>query len=366
MRKLKLLFYIQGLSGGGAERVLSILANKFVEQGHFVRIAYTTYAENNVYTLDKRIEECWLFRRRKGNTIIKIFNRIHYQISKFKLIRNQALSYQPDVVISFLTSTNNDVIMSLLGTKIPVVVCEHSKVSRWYGFKTNLLRLCLYRFATAVTVLTKSDYKKWEKKYNNLYYMPNPIVEATNISKEIERRNIVLAVGRITSWKIKGFDLLINCWEKIYKDFPDWKLMIAGSYSQSSLGSLKKAIPTGALEHVELLGFRNDVGEIMSRSKVFCLSSRVEGFPMVLGEAMKRGCCCVSFDIDAGPNEMIEDGYSGLLVKDQDIDDLECKLRKVLNDNVLQEKYAENAPSSVEKYSIKATTDRWELMLHNL
>ena len=361
---MKLLFFIHGLSGGGAERVLSTIASAFVDRGHSVRVVYTEYLKEKAYTIDSRIEEIQLFNVvRKKRFIERAFSAIVMKTKKYGKIRKQVSEYKPDVAISFLTQVNNDVIISLIGKNVPLIVCEHSRFSRYYGIRTNFSRWLLYRFATAITVLTKKDYDGLTDKYSQIYYMPNPITIPENKGTMVQREKVVLAAGRVHDWYIKGFDNFLRCWGNIKDDYPGWVCRIAGHYSEEDLMSLKEVVPSESLERVEFLGFRDDVHEVMRGAEVFCLTSRVEGFGLVLAEAMTAGCCCVSFDVENGPSEIIEDGKSGLLVKNQDLKDLEQKLRLVMSNEELRHKYSNNAPKSIERYSLSNTLDRWNMLL---
>ena len=110
---------------------------------------------------------------------------------------------------------------------------------------------------------------------------------------------------------------------------------------------------------MEFLGFRSDIQELMAQSSVFCLSSRVEGLPMVLIEAMSQGCCCVAFDCITGPNEIIKMDC-GVLVKNQDIDDLANQLARVMSSMELRSEYGLNAPNAVQQFSNNRVNKRWD------
>lgn len=355
---MKLLFYIHGLTGGGAERVMAMLMNHFVKIGHTVTAVYTSSIESPIYNLDHRIEEIYM-QANSPKVDTGIFNKIYRRLWKYQHIRKIALKKAPDIAISFLTPLNNDVIMSLLFTRIPVIVSEHSNVTRKYKFSTHFSRTILYPFANAITVLTSRDYKLWEKKYKNVIHIPNPC-DIKNNDNKINRDKIILAAGRIYQWKIKGFDNLIRCWNKIKDDFPEWRLQIAGTYDDSSINLLKKELCIKDFDRIDFLGFRKDIYTLMEKSEIFCLSSRIEGLPMVLIEAMNAGCCCVSFDCETGPNEIITNNVNGILVENQNIDKLEESLRMVMQDKILRKKISGRSIDGIKKFSIDNISNIWE------
>lgn len=361
---MKLLFYIHGITGGGAERVMAVLMNSFVDRGHQVRVVYTSSTSGSVYPLDSRIEEVYMLehcKRRTSSLIDKIYRRLW----KYHAIRRQANQFCPDYVISFIRSQNNDVLLALLGTGFPVIVSDHTNINRKYPLQTMILSKLLYPFAGAVTMLTLCDYEKWKSKYRNVYYIPNPC-DIKRSDNFIASRKVVLGVGRVNQWEIKGFDSLITAWSKICDKYPEWTCQIAGLYSEDALNSLRSKVGDKAFSSVEFLGFRTDIYNYMESCEVFCLSSRTEGMPMVLLEALNLGCACVAFDCITGPSEMIVDGSNGLLVRDQDVDDLAQKLSAVISDGELRDKFHQNAPQSVSQYSTDNVLKLWFEMFNDL
>ena len=226
------------------------------------------------------------------------------------------------------------------------------------------LRPIFYPFASAVTVLTKSDYlyccKNWRNK--NVVYMPNPYIVKDVFNKKVPRDNVIIAVGRVNSWKVKGFDNLIKGWSTIWSKHKNWKLRIVGKYDDDSFSYLQNIIKQTKCENVEFLGFRSDIDEILKQSKVFVLSSRAEGLPMSLLEAMAAGCCCVSYDVVTGPNEIISDGVNGILVDNQNLEHLSNSLNEVMTDDCLLNKLATNAPSALNRYSLERVMRRWYIL----
>ena len=361
---MRLLFYIHGMTGGGAERVMATLMNGFVEQGHHVRVVYNASLDSSVYKLDARIEQVFLLEEcpRKSSTII---DRAYRRVWKFPAIRKQALLFMPDFAISFIKTNNNDVLAALIGTRIPVIICDHTNVDRKYPLVTSLLSKILYPKAAAITLLTQRDFNKWKKKYDRVYYLPNPCeIDRPFVNKP--RNKVVLGVGRVDQWEIKGFDILIKAWASIKDEFPDWKCQIAGDYSDLKLGLLRNEVGENAFKTVEFLGFLSDIYDYLESCEVFCLSSRIEGMPMALLEAMNLGCACVAFDCNTGPAEIIDDGNTGLLAINQDVDDLARKLELILNDKELRLKFHRDAKPSVQKYSTNNILKMWNHLFYEL
>lgn len=359
---MKLLFYIHGITGGGGERVLATLANDFAKRGESVGIATNTHI-SFAYTIDARIVLRDLYEGTNDNSthISKIYNSILIR----RNIRRIAKQEKPDVIVAFMSALGCSVISSTLGLGIPVVVSEHTNVSRRLGILLDIKRRLFYPLANVITILTRYDKKLWKNKYDNVVYMPNPVSLKENRVFS-NRDKTILAVGRVNQWEIKGFDNLLKCWAKLCHLHPDWNLKIAGEADKNALEFLNTLASELGCCNYEFLGFRKDVYELMQRSEIFCLSSRVEGLPMALIEAMNAGCCCVSFDVVTGPREIIHHGFSGLIAKNQDNEDLTEYLDRVMSDEVLRKRLATNAPQSVIKYSTDRIINRWYILFDKI
>lgn len=359
---MKLLFYIHAIDGGGAERVLCTLANRFVNNGHNVIIATNTH-KPIVYSIDEKVTLQKLFEFPPANKSIisKFANAIRL---RFK-IREIAIDYKPDIIVAFMAGMGCRVIFSTFALGIPVIVSEHTNINRNLGSVLEIKKSIFYPFASCITVLTRHDYRLWKKRFKNVVYMPNPIKLNENTLAS-ERKKTVLAVGRVDQWYIKGFDNLIRCWAILCHKFPEWNLKIAGAYQDDTLRMLSKLIKDTDCQNVYFLGFCQNIKKIMGESEIFCLSSRVEGLPMALIEAMNAGCCCVSFDVQTGPSEIIQNGYSGLIVRNQDNEDLIEKLSTVMSNEQYRHKLSSNAKASIIKYSEDRIVNRWSVLFNKL
>lgn len=356
---MKLLFFIIDLSGGGAQRVLATLANAFVKNGHNVTIATNT-EKGIAFSFDDRINivDLEFSKFKNGN---KFWSRIKSLIHKLIVIRQTVKNSKPDVVIPFMNEMNVDVILATRFVKTFFICCEHTNVQVPLVFPYNFLRPLTYPMADIITVLTEHDLNIW-RNHKNVIRMYNPIdLDEFSRKSEIKKEKIILAAGRIQP--VKGFDNLIKSWSLIFDEFPDWTLAIAGTGKDDYVQYLTNLIKANKCNNVELLGFRKDIKDIMQKSSIYVLSSHHEGLPMVLIEAMACGCCCVSFDCNTGPNEIIEHEISGLLVEDQNIYALANGLKKIMIDYNFREYLSSNNMKSIEKFSLETIVFQWENLL---
>ena len=175
-----------------------------------------------------------------------------------------------------------------------------------------------------------------------------------------EREQVVLAAGRMSA--AKGFDLLVEAFAPVAERHPDWRLRIHGEGEERP--ALERLIAERRLAgSVELRPATNRLGEAMAGAAVYALSSRLEGFAMVVVEAMSKGMAVVSFDCPTGPGEIITDGRDGLLVAPEDVAALSAALLRVIEDAELRRRLGAAALQTARDYDVRAVGARWEAVL---
>lgn len=216
--------------------------------------------------------------------------------------------------------------------------------------------LKLVRKFDKFVVLTEEDMEYWGA-LPNIVAIPNSSLFTTAGTADTSVHRII-AVGRLDHQK--GFDRLLESWRKVRgeKDLEDWKLDIFGQGEWKD--SLQKYIDdNGMSDSVHLMGTTNDIAAEFTSSSVIAMSSRYEGLPMVLIEAMACGLPAVSFACKCGPRDIIEDGRNGLLVADGDTSALADALIRIMRDDDMRRRMSAEAVKVREKYDEKAIMDRW-------
>jgi len=174
---------------------------------------------------------------------------------------------------------------------------------------------------------------------------------------------VVVAAGRLVEQK--GFDRLIAAYEPLAAAYPDWQLHIYGKGQQRR--ALSRLIRQRRLtDQVQLKGYKPNLREVFSGASVYAMTSRYEGFPMVLLEAMSVGLPLVSFDCPTGPAEMIDDGRNGRLVPDGEVTAFTNALAELMADAELRRRMGVVGRRTVEQYTVNAVGARWERLFDEL
>ena len=307
------------LTNGGAERVAAMLAKGFSERGHNVTVVTHT---NQKISYDPGPKVRLLPIAPEGKLGVMKW------VGAVKLIHSYLKNDKPDVAIGIMEYCSYLTRLAAIGTKTKVVLTEHSAFERIKGYplkkKTKFLRNRIDYHFRYLTVLTEQDKKAGGKKYSHAVVMPNPISfqpYLNNISN-LNKEKAVLAVGRIYDWYVKGFDVLINAWGIVSRHpafDSQWKLKIAGTGKPEDIASLVQLCKKNHIEDsVEFLGFREDILELYRKASIFCLSSRSEGLPMSLLEAMSQGCAPVATSNLGRTSEIITNEEEGLICPPED------------------------------------------------
>ena len=170
------------------------------------------------------------------------------------------------------------------------------------------------------------------------------------------REKSIIVIGRIT--RQKRHDLMIQAFSQFHKDYPEYRLTILGK-GEDQEKLLTQIRENGLEPFVTLLGFQKNVGDFLTRSRMFVLTSDFEGMPNVLLEAMACGCACISTDCDFGPSELIEDGENGLLVRVGDADAICQAMCRIAEDDALGTRFSENAQKINETHSMDVIAEQY-------
>lgn len=227
--------------------------------------------------------------------------------------------------------------------------------------QTALFQRTLNRY-DKIVVLTHEDEKEWAAYFSNVTNIPNPItIEPITANPKNEK---VLAVGRHIDQK--GFDYLVDAWAIAHKAFPNWQLDIYGHGDLED--DLRKHIKDLGLEKsIKLFPPSRNINQIFAEHSIFALSSRFEGFPLVLIEALASGLAPVAFECKNGPKQMMGDSrLKDFLVKPFSTEEFAEKLKTLMQDEGLRKEMAQEALKVSKRYEIGKIMQQWEALFKNL
>lgn len=373
---MKIVYCIHSLfNSGGMERVLTNKANFLVNNIDCEIKIVTTEQENKLpfYELDPKIEIINLDINYSKDNSKNVFSKIINTLVKFrkhkKLLNNFLLNYQPDTVISLFG--NEAYFLYQLNLKSKIILEIHfSKNFRLQLDRKGIRRIIdvartfndqrIAKKYNDFIVLTNEDKKRW--KCDNI----NVIHNASFFKPERQSSNdnkIVLCVARFTYQK--GLDILLNCWSNVVKKHKDWKLCIIGDGEEKQ--NLITLINTLQInDSVEIKPPTQNIELEYINSSIYIMTSRYEGMPMVLIEAMACGLPVVSFACQSGPSDIISNGIDGYLVENRNEEQLIQKLEELITNNHLRKEMGKNAIKKSMNFDQSYIMEKWIKLINTM
>lgn len=343
----KITFVIGSMGRGGAERVISVLANSYAQKGWEVDILLLLNGKVD-YILESNIN------------IVRIYDENKSRISQLPKwiinIRRYVKKNNPDRIVSFIARINIITIISCIGLKKDIIVSERNDPmsdgrSRFIRILTNLL----YPFINCVVFQTKFAQDCFsERVKKKSVIIANPITVNVEATKNKEKK--IVSVGRLIEQK--NHVLLINAFKKVHSKYPDYKLYIYGEGRLRT--NLEKHINSLNMKEVIFLpGNVINIHEKISNAEIFVLSSNYEGLSNALLEAMTMGLPCISTNC-SGIDEIIKDGFNGLLIPKGDEDLLTQSIIRLIEDIEIREKISRNAFEFSKQFDNEIIFEKWK------
>ena len=354
---MHITFLLASLGSGGAERVVSLLANKMVERGHQLEIICLKF--NDVYyQTDSRVKVT-LAMEQTTNRLTEVF-----------WLRKYLKKQNPDVVIPFTEGVYCFTILSLLGTGIPIIASERLDPAVMSQTRKFLKKLLL-PYADWLVVQTQSikEYfpKKIQAKTSIIYNPVNDEVfhQIENGELKIEngeRVNCIISVGRL--YPQKNQEMMIRAFAKVADEFPDWQLVI---YGEGPLRTeLEFLISSFKLQDRVLLpGRTGHVIEELRKSKIFCMSSDYEGMSNSMIEAICVGLPIISTNV-SGTEEMVIDGKNGYLVPKKDEERMALCFQVTIRSEELREHFSIYNKGLATQFKTESIVNQWESLLNSI
>lgn len=366
----------------GIERILSCKMNYLSEESTH-QIFLVTYEQQNQalsFQLNERITYCAInapIPQREGLTLFGWIKAYIFARKEFKhQFYNQIKDIHPDIVIctGYAHPVLDIIIDTSQQTNAKIIVESHVKGDTVSMKKYIFNHILAYLFsfwdsyilkkikkADCVVTLTHEDKEFWKPYAQRIEVIPN-ILTITPKKVIDYRAKRIIAAGRYVHQK--GFDLLLEAWHLIDKSFNDWHLYIYGNESRVPFQRIVDKYEMNS--NVHLMPATKDIVEEFSKSSIFVLSSRFEGFGLVLAEAMSCGLACVSFNCPYGPRDIISNEEDGILVENGNIEALSKAIERLMTDERLRQSMGEKAINNVVRFDQKTIMNQWEHLFLSL
>ena len=373
-RRYKIVYCTPALyMAGGVERVLTLKANYFAEhygyditiiltEGKGKPLFYPLSEKVKVVNLNIGFEELWTC-----SFIKKIFVYLKKQYLFKILLKQELMRLRPDITVSLLRREINFLTSLKDGSKkIGELHVNRANYRNFEHGDTNVIKDLFARFwmrslvsklkrLDKFVVLTEEDYNNWPE-LNNVVVIPDPLTFSTSTYSPLTEKRVI-AVGRYVYQK--GFDLLLKAWAIVEKECPDWMLTIVGQGERSQYETLIDELKIDR-NNCKLLGPTEQIQDEYMNSSLLVMSSRFEGFGMVLIEAMTCGLPVISFDCPCGPKDIIQDHVDGLLVENGNIDKLAETIIWMIQHPEQRKAMATKAIENVQRFRMDQIAEQWK------
>jgi glycosyltransferase involved in cell wall biosynthesis len=357
---VKVAVVVPSLSTGGAEKVAVELCNYLVTQSYSVFLISLRQSDPAFWNIHPSVARVQLDLTSQSAGILEA---VRANLHRVCSLRAAFLSLAPGVVISFGHRTNILTIVSTLGLALPVIAAERSNPrlddpSRfWRGF-----RPLAYKRAHAIVVQTGGAAECFARIGRPVTVIPNPVFPS-RLRTSTAGLSRIAAVGRLSPEK--GFDVLLRAFARVARRHACWQLHIWGvGPERGSLELLARELcPSGAVVFRDL---SDEPQSWTAEAELFVLSSRFEGFPNALAEAMASGMAVIATDCQFGPRELISSGVNGILVPVDGEEEMARVLDLLMTDKEMRSRLGAAAPAVADRFASDKVFRCWDGLIRSL
>ncbi|EIN8284729.1 glycosyltransferase family 4 protein [Campylobacter coli] len=353
MKKIN-IFLKDITESGGGERVCANLANAFCSDYEVEIFSFYKSQPNPIYELNKKVKITYLstydLKNAKGFKKFFLKNFCRYFLSL--------------KIIFHFRQKNDEILLANDGYFIPFLKNKALKYLRIWHIKAPKKKKMVFNRFDTIIILSSKELEKWKKWHKNIQVIPNFLPFISPKESDLSQK-VVLSVGRMDRGDQKGFFRLIDIWEIVQKSkkYKEWKLHIVGDGILKE--ELQNKIKIKNLEKsIILKPFTKEIEKEYLQASIYALTSHFEGFPMILLESSNYGIPNVTFDINTGPSDIIENKKNGFLISNNNLSYFVKKIQNLMDDENLRKKMGQYAKEKVKNnFSEYIIVQNWKKIL---
>lgn len=380
---MKIVYIIDTLSSkGGAERIISEKMNYMAAHYDYDVSIITCYqfpeSMPNCYYLSDKVRQINLciplHLQYKHPYPQRFWDRWNLNRQLRKKLQETIESIKPDIIIG-VGYVLGDIVCRIKYQATKIIEAHEARIftktfylhqnnspltNLYFKISRQLYLRTIEKNADIIITLTKEDAQNWQKA-KRVEIIPNFSVMPISKLSDCEAKRVI-AVGRL-EWQ-KGYDRLLNIWKLVSVKHPDWQLDIFGEGAQES--NLKNTIKEAHVSNIAIHPFTNNISQEYASSSICVLTSRFEGFSLVLLEALRHGLPCVSFDCPYGPKNLIDDEKCGYVIENENINFFAEKLSFLMDHTETRKLFGHAAINKAQSYQIDTIMDQWRQLFESL
>ena len=380
---MKIVYVIDSLaSKGGAERILSEKMNYLATNFDYDVSVITCYqfieSMPNTYPLSEKVKQYNLsipaYLQYKYHYPKRLWVKWGYYRELSKRLTETVNVINPDIIVG-VGYVFADIVCRINCKAAKVIESHEARIFTlasdnfnnispifrpFYELNRKRYLNIVEKNADVVVTLTKDDAKNW-RKAKRVEIIPNFSIMPISKYSDCEPKRVI-AVGRL-GWQ-KAYDRLLSVWKLVSTIHPDWRLDIFGEGSLEM--ELRSIIKEDGLRNVSIHPFTNNISNEYANSSICVLTSRFEGFSLIILEAMRHGVPCISFDCPYGPKDLIDQGKSGFVIENGNIEQFSDRLNYLIEHIEMRKQFGNAAIKIAQKYNVDEIMKKWKTLFENL
>jgi glycosyltransferase involved in cell wall biosynthesis len=347
---------------GGAERVLTLIANNLCKIGYNVFILTIYSEEDSFYLLNNEVVKLSIFNKSSSDKFA--FKKI---LNLSQGIRKQIENNNIGLIIPLGTESSIYVFFALfLKRSVKKISWIHYSFFKPLNLKERIFRKFILPSFDKIIILNKTDYFKYSELYpGKIIRIPNPVPFHSEKVSNLKNKNI-LALGRID--KIKGFDSMIKAFKILLEErkIGEWKLNIFGDDNGEQAHITKLISENNLGDHIYIHKAKKNIETEYLKSAFYLMTSLTESFPMVLLESQEYGLPIISYDCNSGPRDIVNNGIDGFLIEEGNLRDLADRMAELMRDLDLRQKMGIQAKKNSKNFDIERVITKWKILIDEL